>query len=114
MQLLGTARPHLFTVAEYMTLDSGDRTELLGGVIYDVSPRNEPRRYAVWKLNAALAPPTASSSLSPVRSRYSAYRLRLPTCSATTRRPNKAQRGPRLFAIQAPEQRARDDELLNL
>ena len=56
MQLLETsATPHLLTVAEYMTLDTQDRTELLGGVIYDVSPRNEPHRYAVGKLNQSLS-----------------------------------------------------------
>ncbi len=37
-----------------MTLDIRDRTELLGGVIYDVSPRNEPHRFAVEVLNRAL------------------------------------------------------------
>ena len=53
MQLLET--PHLFTVEEYMALAIEARTELLGGVIYDVSPRNEPHRYAVGKLHQALA-----------------------------------------------------------
>jgi len=47
--------PHLFTVAEYLTLDITDRTELLGGVIYEVSPRNEPHRHAVRRLTRALA-----------------------------------------------------------
>ncbi len=42
--------PHLFTVAEFVTLDTQCRTELLGGVVYDVSPRNEPHRFAVRKL----------------------------------------------------------------
>jgi hypothetical protein len=53
MQLLES--PHLFTVEEYMALNIEARTELLGGVIYDVSPRNEPHRYAVSKLHQALA-----------------------------------------------------------
>lgn len=52
MQLLET--PHLFTVEEYMCLNIEARTELLGGVIYDVSPRNEPHRHAVRELNRAL------------------------------------------------------------
>jgi hypothetical protein len=54
VQLLEIAKPHLLTVAEYMTLDIEGRTELIGGVIYDVSPRNEPHRYAVRKLTEAL------------------------------------------------------------
>ena len=53
MQLLET--PHLLTVEEYMTLSIEVRTELLGGVIYDVSPRNEPHRQAVRELHRALA-----------------------------------------------------------
>ena len=53
MELLDT--PHFLTVEEYMTLNIGARTELLGGVIYDVSPRNEPHRYAVTKLNQFLS-----------------------------------------------------------
>jgi hypothetical protein len=55
MRVLETARkPHLLTAAEYMTLDIRDRTELLGGVIYDVSPRKEPHRFAVEVLARAL------------------------------------------------------------
>ena len=46
--------PHLLSVEEYMNLNIGVRTEMLGGVIYDVSPRNEPHRYAVRKLNQLL------------------------------------------------------------
>jgi hypothetical protein len=57
MQLTEVERtPHLLTVAEYMTLDIEERTELLGGMIYDVSPRYEPHRYAVSKLCQILAP----------------------------------------------------------
>jgi hypothetical protein len=56
MQLVEVERtPHLLTVAEYMTLDIEQRTELLGGMIYDVSPRYEPHRYAVRKLNQILS-----------------------------------------------------------
>ncbi len=33
-----------------MTADFSGRTELLGGDVYDVSPRNEPHRYAVRML----------------------------------------------------------------
>jgi hypothetical protein len=47
-------KPRLLTAAEYMTLDIRDRTELLGGVIYDVSPRQEPHRFAVEVLARAL------------------------------------------------------------
>lgn len=53
MELLET--PHLFTVEEYVALAIEARTELLGGVIYDVSPRSEPHRYAVRKLTEILA-----------------------------------------------------------
>jgi hypothetical protein len=53
MELLET--PHLLNVEEYMSLNTEARTELLGGVIYDVSPRNEPHRHAVRELNRALA-----------------------------------------------------------
>jgi hypothetical protein len=55
MQVIETTKtPHLFTVAQYMALEIEDRTELLGGVIYDVSPKNEPHILAVRKLNKAL------------------------------------------------------------
>ncbi len=54
MQLLEDSRPHLLTVAEYMTADIEGRTELIGGVVYDVSPRNEPHRYAVRVLTKLL------------------------------------------------------------
>ena len=46
---------HMFTVAQYMKLDIPERTELLGGLIYDVSPRNEPHRYAVRRLGKILS-----------------------------------------------------------
>ena len=55
MQLLKTQRrPVLFTAEQYMKLHIEGRTELLGGVIYHVSPKNEPHRYAVEALNRAL------------------------------------------------------------
>jgi hypothetical protein len=38
-----------------MALDIPERTELLEGLIYDVSPRNEPHRYAVRKLGKSLS-----------------------------------------------------------
>lgn len=37
-----------------MSADIQGRTELLGGTVYDVSPRNEPHRYAGQKLNEIL------------------------------------------------------------
>jgi hypothetical protein len=56
MRLLESEKtPHLFTVAQYMALDIPERTELLAGVIYDVSPRNEPHRHAVRTLYEILA-----------------------------------------------------------
>ncbi len=33
-----------------MSLETATRTELLAGVVYDVSPRHEPHRYAVREL----------------------------------------------------------------
>jgi hypothetical protein len=50
-----TPVPLLFTAEEYLKLDIPERTELLGGVIYEVSPRNEPHRYAVAALHDVLA-----------------------------------------------------------
>jgi hypothetical protein len=45
---------HALTVAEYMTLEIATRTELLGGAIFDVSPKNEPHSLAVSELATAL------------------------------------------------------------
>ena len=45
---------HLLTVAEYMTLETPARTELLGGVIFEVSPKNVPHSRAVAALAKAL------------------------------------------------------------
>jgi hypothetical protein len=47
-------RPHLFTVEEYMGLEIETRTELLGGVVYDMSPRYSPHMHAVRTLNRLL------------------------------------------------------------
>ena len=47
--------PHVFTVAEFMSLDTAVRTELLAGAVYDVSPRHEPHRYAVRILHEQLS-----------------------------------------------------------
>jgi hypothetical protein len=55
VQLIETETPHAFTVAEFMSLDTATRTELLAGVVYDVSPRKEPHRFAVRELGGALA-----------------------------------------------------------
>ena len=52
MELLET--PHLLTVAEYATLEIDGRTELIEGIIYDVSPRNAPHRNAVNVLGKIL------------------------------------------------------------
>jgi len=50
-----TARePHLFTVEEYMQLRVPGRTELLGGLIYDVSPKYPPHTLATRRINKAL------------------------------------------------------------
>jgi Uma2 family endonuclease len=54
VQLIETQSPHAFTVAEFMSLETATRTELLAGVVYDVSPRNEPHRYAVRELSRIL------------------------------------------------------------
>jgi len=42
MRQLVAQTPHVFTAAEFVTLDTGSRTELLGGVVYDVSPVTKP------------------------------------------------------------------------
>jgi Uma2 family endonuclease len=46
--------PHEFTIAEYMKLDLDVRTELIEGVIYDMSPRGDDHRYAVTALSREL------------------------------------------------------------
>ncbi len=53
--MLEVAQPHLLTAKEYLTLDVPERTELLGGVIYDVSLVNPPHTHAVRQLNRALS-----------------------------------------------------------
>jgi len=42
--------PARFSAEHYLRLDIDERTELLGGVIYRVSPRNEPHSFAVATL----------------------------------------------------------------
>ncbi len=55
MQLIETEIvPHAFTVAEFMSLDTAVRTELLAGVVCDVLPRKEPHRHAVRELGRIL------------------------------------------------------------
>lgn len=53
-RMLGLAHLHEMTVEEYLHSNIAGRTELLGGVVYDVLPRNAPHRYAVRKLGVAL------------------------------------------------------------
>jgi len=45
---------HIFTVEEYMGLQLAGRTELVEGTVYDVSPRNDPHRFAVNFLTKTL------------------------------------------------------------
>jgi hypothetical protein len=55
MELRDTAKtPRLLTVAEYYHLDIPGRTELLGGLIYDVSPKTQPHSFAVSVITRAL------------------------------------------------------------
>jgi hypothetical protein len=54
MTMVAERDPYLFTVEEYMRLDIERRTELLGGVIYSVSPKNEPHSFAVNQLAIVL------------------------------------------------------------
>jgi hypothetical protein len=45
---------HTFTVEQYMALDIPERTELLEGLIYDLSPKNAPHSNIISKLTEAL------------------------------------------------------------
>lgn len=56
MQAALADQPRLYTVAEYMQLDVPGRTELIGGVIAVVSPKNTPHAFAIRRLNEALTP----------------------------------------------------------
>jgi hypothetical protein len=47
---------HLLTVAEYMTLDIEERTELLEGVVYSLLPKNEPHVRVIGRLIEILTP----------------------------------------------------------
>jgi len=53
-QVAQLEKPHLFTASEYMSLQTEARTELLAGVVYDVSPKHEPHNFAVTQLTTAL------------------------------------------------------------
>jgi hypothetical protein len=55
MLQLRELRQHEMTVEEYLDSNIEGRTELLGGIIYDVAARYEPHRYAVRKLSRALS-----------------------------------------------------------
>jgi uncharacterized protein YlxP (DUF503 family) len=57
MQSATTEKPRRgpWTVDQYMALEIERRTELLGGFIHDVSPKNAPHTRAVRALNRALA-----------------------------------------------------------
>jgi len=45
--------PHLFTVEDYLEIEIEGRTELIEGIIYDASPRDDAHRYAVNTLSLA-------------------------------------------------------------
>jgi Uma2 family endonuclease len=47
MSALTASRPHRFSVEEYMASNVPGHTELIDGVIYEVSPRNPPHIHAV-------------------------------------------------------------------
>jgi hypothetical protein len=55
MYALEQSPRHAITVAEYMSSDMPDHTELIDGVVYDVVPTYEPHTYAVRALNKRLA-----------------------------------------------------------
>ena len=66
LTMLGT--PHLLTVEEYMTVQTEATTELLGGIIYDVSPVNPPHRFAVNRLAMILSRGLSHSYMVQVQS----------------------------------------------
>jgi hypothetical protein len=43
----GLHAPHRFSVAEFSSISTVDRVELIDGVVYDVPPRNDAHRIAV-------------------------------------------------------------------
>jgi hypothetical protein len=47
---------HTFTVEQYMALDIPERTELLEGLIYDLSPKNAPHSNVIERLHEILVP----------------------------------------------------------
>jgi hypothetical protein len=54
---------HTFTVEQYMALDIPDRTELLEGLIYDLSPKNAPHSNVIQHLTETLVPGLIRSPL---------------------------------------------------
>jgi Uma2 family endonuclease len=50
MSALTASRPHRFSVEEYMASNVPGHTELIDGVIYEVSPTNPAHVYAIRKL----------------------------------------------------------------
>ncbi len=56
MEALLQSTRHAITVAEFMSSEMPERTELIDGIVYDVSPRNEPHTFAVRALNKRLVP----------------------------------------------------------
>jgi hypothetical protein len=48
--------PHLLTVAEYMTLDIEERTELLEGIVYRLLPKKEPHVRVIGRLREIFVP----------------------------------------------------------
>jgi Uma2 family endonuclease len=50
MSALTASRPLRFTVEDYMALNAPGHTELIDGVIYEVSPSKPPHVYAIRKL----------------------------------------------------------------
>jgi hypothetical protein len=60
MDVLTSYTRHAITVAEYMSSDMPENTELIDGVVYDVSPTFEPHTFAVRALNKRLVPALAA------------------------------------------------------
>ncbi len=54
---------HTFTVEQYMALEIPERTELLEGLIYDLSPKNAPHFNVVLKLTESLVPALLGSKV---------------------------------------------------
>jgi len=56
MLVIQTRKLHEMTVAEYMASDIPGRTELIEGLVYEVSPEYEPHAYAVQRLADLIRP----------------------------------------------------------